>query len=190
MAEARLPTPSQTVGPFFNIGLPEQRDDLVDPGAEGAITVHGVLYDGEGAPVVDALVESWQASPSGRYDHPDDTREDLPLREGFRGTGRVETDPQDGSFELVTLKPGPVPAPGGGQQAPHIAVSVLARGLLKRLVTRIYFGDEAEANERDPVLATVEADRRDTLVATVEGDASYRFDIRLQGADETVFFDV
>ena len=184
-----IPTPSQTVGPFFNIGLPGDRTELVAPGSDGAVRIEGVVYDGDGEPVVDALVEIWQAAPSGRYDHPDDPRDDLPVQEGFEGFGRAETDPDDGSFSFVTLKPGPVPGPGGGVQAPHLVVSVFARGLLKRLVTRIYFEDEADANVADPVLSAVEPGRRDTLVARRVGDA-YRFDVRLQGDGETVFFDV
>jgi protocatechuate 3,4-dioxygenase, alpha subunit len=188
--QAALPTPSQTVGPFFNIGLPGDQAQLVEPGSEGAIAIHGVVYDGEGTPVVDALVELWQANTAGRYDHPDDQREDVPLTEGFRGFGRAETDPQDGSYTFTTLKPGRVPAPEGGLQAPHIAVSVLARGLLKRLATRIYFADEEAANAEDPVLAGVEAERRPTLLADPDGDGGYSFDIRLQGEGETVFFDV
>jgi protocatechuate 3,4-dioxygenase alpha subunit len=188
--QATVPTPSQTVGPFFNIGLPGDQSEMVEPGAEGAIVIHGVVYDGQGAPVLDALVELWQANPAGRYDHPDDRREDVPLTEGFRGFGRAETDPQDGSFSFTTLKPGRVPAPGGGLQAPHIAVSVLARGLLKRLATRIYFADEPQANSEDPVLASVEADRRPTLMAEPDGRGGYSFDVRLQGEGETVFFDV
>lgn len=184
-----IPTPSQTVGPFFNIGMPGDRTELVAPDAEGAVRIEGVVYDGDGAPVVDALVEIWHAAPSGRYDHPDDPRDDLLVSEGFRGFGRAETDPDDGSYAFVTLKPGPVPGPGGAAQAPHLMVSVLGRGLLKRLATRIYFEDEAEANAADPVLAAVDPDRRDTLVARHDGDA-YRFDVRLQGDGETVFFDV
>ena len=184
-----IPTPSQTVGPFFNIGMPGEPTELVAPGTEGAVRLEGVIYDGDGAPVVDALVEIWQAAPSGRYHHPDDPREDLPVREGFEGFGRAETDPEDGSYAFVTLKPGPVPGPGGTMQAPHLMVSVLARGLLKRLATRIYFEDEADANAADPVLSAVDAGRRDTLVARRDGDA-YRFDVRLQGDGETVFFDV
>lgn len=184
-----LPTPSQTVGPFFNIGLPGDQAELVHAGAEGAVRVEGVVYDGEGAPVVDALVEVWQACPSGRYDHPDDPRRDLPVPDGFRGFGRVETDPGDGSFSFVTLKPGSVPGPAGAMQAPHLMVSILARGLLKRLATRLYFEDEPEANAADPVLSAVDPGRRDTLVARRDGDA-YRFDVRLQGDGETVFFDV
>jgi protocatechuate 3,4-dioxygenase alpha subunit len=187
---ATLPTPSQTVGPFFNIGLPGDRGELVQPGSEGAVMIRGVVYDGEGEPVTDALLELWQAGPAGRYDHPDDPRDDVPLTEGFRGFGRAETDPRDGHFAFSTLKPGRVPAPGGGLQAPHIAVSVLARGLLTRLATRIYFADEEEANAEDPVLASVEADRRHTLVAEPDGQDAYRFDVWLQGERETVFFDV
>jgi len=189
MAGSTLPTPSQTVGPFFNIGLPGVDSKLVPEGADGAIRLTGVVYDGEGEVAPDALLEIWQANRSGRYDHPDDRRDDLPLEEGFRGYGRAETG-EDGSFEFVTVKPGPVPAPDGAQQAPHIMMSVLARGLLARLATRVYFGDEAQANEADPVLSSVEPDRRETLVATVDGEGAYRFDIRLQGTGETVFFEV
>jgi protocatechuate 3,4-dioxygenase, alpha subunit len=175
-----LPTPSQTVGPFFNIGLPGQdRSELVAAGAEGALRIEGIVYDGEGEPVVDALIEIWQADPSGRY--PDGNSE-------FRGFGRCETD-EEGRYWFVTVKPGPVPAPGEGMQAPHISVSVFARGLLKRVTTRVYFPDESEANEADPVLASVEPERRPTLVAREDGEV-LRFDIRLQGDDETVFFDV
>jgi protocatechuate 3,4-dioxygenase alpha subunit len=183
-----IPTPSQTVGPFFNIGMPGDRTELVDPATPGAVQIEGVVYDGEGAPVVDALVEIWQADPRGRYAHPDDPRDDE-AQAGFEGFGRAETDPEDGSFRFVTLKPGPVPGPNGAEQAPHIMVSVLARGLLKRLATRIYFGDEEAANLADPVLAAVGPEHRDTLVARRDGDA-YRFDVRLQGQGETVFFDV
>jgi len=184
-----IPTPSQTVGPFFNIGLPGDQTELVEPDSDGAVRIQGVVYDGDGEPVVDALVEVWQAGPSGRYRHPDDPRDDLPVPEGFQGFGRAETDPDDGSYSFVTVKPGPVPGPGGTVQAPHLVVSVLARGLLKRLATRIYFEDETEANAADPVLSAVEEDRRGTLVARRDGDA-YRFDVRLQGDGETVFFDV
>ena len=189
MAGATLPTPSQTVGPFFNIGLPGVDPELVSRRRRRRHPPTGCVYDGEGEVVPDALLEIWQANRSGRYDHPDDGRDDPPLEEGFRGFGRVETG-EDGRFEFVTVKPGRVPAPGGALQAPHIMMSVLARGLLKRLATRVYFEDEAQANEADPVLSSVEPDRRETLVATVDGEGAYRFDIRLQGAGETVFFDV
>lgn len=184
-----LPTPAQTVGPFFNIGMPGDQSELVAAEAPEAVRIEGVVYDGDGAAVTDALVELWQAAPSGRYDHPDDPRDELVLTDGFRGFGRAETDAGDGSYSFVTLKPGPVPGPGGSVQAPHLLVSILARGLLKRLATRIYFADEAEANAADPVLAAVEPERRDTLVARPVAGA-YRFDVRLQGDGETVFFDV
>jgi len=184
-----LPTPSQTVGPFFVIGLPFEGDQqLVAPGEDDAVRLEGVVYDGEGAPVNDALIEIWQANRGGRYAHPEDTREEIPLEDGFIGHGRCGTD-DDGRYGFVTVKPGPVPALGGGLQAPHIEVSVLARGLLKRLATRVYFPDEVEANEADPVLSSLEPEQRSTLVARDDGGV-LRFDIRLQGEGETVFFDV
>jgi protocatechuate 3,4-dioxygenase alpha subunit len=135
------------------------------------------------------MVEIWQASPSGRYAHPADARPELPLEQGFVGFARCGTD-DSGAFRFVTVKPGPVPFPDGRLQAPHLDVSVFARGLLKRLVTRMYFPDEAEANARDPVLSLVEsAEERATLVAQPARDG-LRFDIRLQGDGETVFFAV
>jgi protocatechuate 3,4-dioxygenase, alpha subunit len=184
-----LPTPSQTVGPFFHIGLPyEGGPQLVEHDTADAIRVTGKIFDGEGEPVNDAIIEIWQANSAGRYAHPEDTREELPLDEGFRGFGRCETSP-DGSYEFVTVKPGPVPTPDGELQAPHLEVAVFARGLLKQLVTRIYFPDEQEANEADPVLGLVEDPERSTLIAREE-DGALRFDIHLQGGGETVFFDV
>ena len=185
------PTPSQTVGPFFAPSLlGENRSELVPPDHPSAIRIMGTIYDGDGEAVPDAMIEVWQANGYGRYAHPEDTREDLPLDEGFEGFGRFGTDPH-GTFPFITVKPGPVPGPdGASMQAPHIAVSVFARGLLKRLVTRIYFPDETEANAQDPVLLSVEdPELRETLVARDEGDA-LRFDIRLQGERQTVFFDV
>ena len=187
----RRPTPSQTVGPFFAHSLlGEDRSELVSPDHPSAVRIRGTVYDGAGEVVPDAMIEVWQANASGRYAHPEDNREDLPLDEGFEGFGRFGSDP-DGTFSFVTVKPGPVPGPDGtSMQAPHIAVSVFARGLLKRLVTRIYFPDEAEANAQDPVLLAVEdPELRETLVARDEGDA-LRFDIRLQGDRQTAFFDV
>jgi protocatechuate 3,4-dioxygenase, alpha subunit len=183
-----LPTPSQTVGPFFNIGLPG-RSALVAADAPDAVRIEGAVYDGHGEPVDDALVEIWQAGRSGRYPHPEDARRELPLDERFSGFGRCETD-AEGRYWFVTVKPGPVPAPGGGMQAPHFLVSVFARGLLKRVLTRIYFPDEQAANEADPVLAAVDPERRATLVARPDGGRLLRFDIRLRGDGETVFFDV
>lgn len=184
-----LPTPSQTVGPFFSIGLPGTDSELLPAESEAAIRVSGTVYDGEGQTVDDALVEIWQANSAGRYDHPEDDRDNAPLLEGFRGFGRGETDDR-GCFVFVTVKPGPVPAPDGGMQAPHILLSVFARGLLKRVATRIYFPEETAGNEADPVLDVVDPGRRDTLVAMADGPRSYRFDVRLRGEGETVFFDV
>lgn len=178
-------TPSQTVGPFLSIGLSwPDGPFVVEESDPAAIVITGVVTDGAGAPVPDALIETWQADPAGHFNHPDDPREKAT---DFRGFGRCPTQP-DGTFRIVTLKPGTVPAADGTPQAPHVDVSVFARGLLNRVVTRVYFSDEAAANDRDPVLSSVPAGRRGTLVASLAGDRTYRFDIRLQGADETVFF--
>ena len=181
-------TPSQTIGPFLHIEVPyEGEERLVEPSREGAIRLLGSITDGDGDAVDDALVEIWQANAAGRYAHPEDDREDVPLEDGFTGFGRCATD-SEGRFEFVTVKPGPVPGPDDRRQAPHIDVSVFARGLLNRLVTRIYFPDEAEANAEDPVLSLIEdeAERR-TLIAR-QDDGALRFDIRLQGEGETTFF--
>ncbi|ODU03172.1 MAG: protocatechuate 3,4-dioxygenase subunit alpha [Pseudonocardia sp. SCN 72-86] len=173
-------TPSQTVGPFLSLGLPwPDGADVVGDDTPGAIRIGGIVFDGAGEPVFDAVVETWQADPSGGFDHPDS-----PARTSFRGFGRCPTD-GDGHWEIRTLKPGPVDG-----QAPHVDVSVFARGLLDRVVTRIYFPDEADANAADPVLAAVPAGRRATLVAVDAGRGDLRFDIRLQGDGETVFFTV
>jgi protocatechuate 3,4-dioxygenase, alpha subunit len=181
-------SPSQTVGPYLAIGLlwPDG-PDVVPEGTPGAIRVFGRLFDGDGEPVPDGLIETWQADPDGRFDHPDDPRGEV-RRKGFRGFGRCPTGP-DGEWEIRTLKPGPVPASDGALLAPHLDVSVFARGLLDRLVTRIYFGDEENANAGDPVLAEVPAERRSTLIAEIADDG-YRLDLRLQGESETVFFAV
>jgi protocatechuate 3,4-dioxygenase alpha subunit len=180
-------TPSQTVGPFFSIGLAWDDGPLVvAPGTAGAVRVAGTVYDGEGAPVPDSLIETWQADPEGRF--ADLHGHGGPSRTpGFRGFARCGFEAGDGSFEIVTVKPARVPWPAGGEQAPHIDVSVFARGMLHRCVTRIYFADEPEGNAADPVLRTVPAERRDTLLAH-PAEGGYRFDIRLQGPDETVFF--
>ena len=184
-----LPTPSQTVGPFFAIGLSyEGGPEVVPSDHPHAIRIRGQVFDGDGEVVDDALVETWQANPAGRYDHSEDARDDIPLGDGFRGFGRCTTD-HEGRYELVTVKPGRVPHPNGGTQAPHIAVAVFARGLLKQVVTRIYFPDEAEANESDPVLRAVAPERRAALVARTE-DGALRFDVHLQGERETPFFEV
>jgi protocatechuate 3,4-dioxygenase alpha subunit len=134
------------------------------------------------------LVEIWQANAAGRYAHAEDTRTDLPLEDGFRGFGRSGTL-DDGWFEFVTVKPGRVPGPDGEPQAPHLVVLVFARGLLKQLVTRLYFPDELEANAADPILSELDETERATLIAHAE-DGGLRFDIRLQGDGETTFFAV
>jgi protocatechuate 3,4-dioxygenase alpha subunit len=136
------------------------------------------------------MVETWQADPDGRFSHPDDPRGPAPGGyHGFRGFGRSQTAP-DGSYTIVTLKPGPLPTPEGQTEAPHLDVSVFARGMLDRVVTRLYFPDESAANEADPVLGTVPAGRRDTIIGVPDGDGRLRWDIHLQGEAETVFFDV
>jgi protocatechuate 3,4-dioxygenase alpha subunit len=168
-------TPSQTIGPFFAILLPLGSDELVDPKRDDAITLAGRVYDGAGAPVVDALLEMWQADGNGKY----------ASRGGF---GRYMTDAA-GGFRFVTSKPGRVEGTDERLQAPHVSVSLFARGLLKRLATRVYFEDEP-SNEKDPVLLTVAEGRRSTLVARRDGAGVYRFDIHLQGENETVFFAV
>ncbi len=188
-------TPSQTVGPFLAIGLPWADGPFVVPhGTPGAITITGQVLDGAGDPVTDALVETWQADADSRFNHSDDprgaARSAMP---GFRGFGRCATD-HDGRYRIITVRPGPLPCLEGGTEAPHLDVSVFARGLLDRVVTRIYFADEAEANAADPVLSAIAAaERRETLLArAVPGGRAgeFRFDIRLRGPRETVFFDV
>jgi protocatechuate 3,4-dioxygenase alpha subunit len=181
-------TPSQTAGPYLAIGLIDGpiTNRLVDESDPRAIRIHGVLLDGAGDPVVDGMVEIWQANAAGRYAHPSDDREDVPLEEGFWGFGRSDTV-DAGNFELVTVKPGRVPWDDGRLQAPHLLVSIFARGLLKRVATRMYFPDEEAANAEDPVLLGLEPEERATLVARAE-DGALRFDIVLQGAGETTFF--
>jgi protocatechuate 3,4-dioxygenase, alpha subunit len=178
-------TPSQTIGPFFAVGLPwPDGPDVVAEGTPGAFWVGGRVTDGAGDPVSDALVETWQADPAGRFAHPDDPRG--PATTGFRGFGRCATDPQ-GRWAVRTLKPGPLPTPEGAVEAPHLDVSVFARGLLKRLVTRLYFPDEPHANAADPLLCSIpDPQVRARLVASPDGDR-LRFDIRLQGDQETPF---
>jgi protocatechuate 3,4-dioxygenase, alpha subunit len=192
-------TPSQTVGPFFAYGLTSNgkydwndafTNNLVTPDATGErIRVVGRVFDGDGQAVPDCMLEIWQADAQGRFADPKDKRA-LPNAE-FRGFGRCGTDP-NGDYAFDTIKPGSVPDPDGKPQAPHILVAVFARGMLLHTYTRIYFEGEA-GNAADPVLALVPADRRDTLIARRDqgnGNAVYRFDIRLQGDRETVFFDI
>jgi protocatechuate 3,4-dioxygenase alpha subunit len=185
-----VPTASQTVGPFFHFGLTRPGwNDLASGGAAGRhIRVEGRVLDGDGAGVPDALLEIWQANAAGKYDHPED-RQDKTLDAKFRGFGRVCTD-NDGRYAFTTVLPGQVPGRGNALQAPHINMTVFARGLLKHLVTRIYFADQA-ANEADPVLSAIEdAAVRGTLLARPAGEAVYRFDVVLQGAGETAFFEI
>lgn len=189
-------TPSQTVGPYLHIGLVQgdygAREifggRIADAGMPGLhIRIEGRVFDGEGNVLPDALIELWQADHQGRYAHPADGRQ--VASNSFRGFGRCATS-KEGAFAFSTIKPGQVPGPGGKLQAPHINVGILARGLLKRLFTRIYFADDP-ANDSDPILALVPADRRATLMAKPDPakPGLYRFDIRMQGKDETVFFD-
>jgi protocatechuate 3,4-dioxygenase, alpha subunit len=190
MGTDRLPTtPSATVGPYLAIGLTwPDGPYAVAPETPGAIWLRGTVYDSNGDPVPDAMVETWQADPDGRFAHPDDPR-DASTWPGFRGFGRSQTV-EAGEYAICTLKPGRVPDGRGGLQAPHVDVSVFARGLLDRVVTRIYFGDEAAANDDDAVLHALPDDAgRRSLIAVPSGDG-YRLDIHLRGGRETVFFAV
>jgi protocatechuate 3,4-dioxygenase, alpha subunit len=190
----RRTTPSQTIGPFFHQALlREGWNNLAARGAAGErATIEGRVIDGDGAPVTDAMIEVWQANAAGRYDHPEDVQERKPLDPSFQGFGRVATGP-DGRFRLHTIKPGPVAGAGEVLQAPHINVSIFARGLLKRLVTRIYFPGEP-LNEIDALLSVLPNDRRATLIARVAdaggAERVLHFDIVLQGDNETAFLDV
>jgi protocatechuate 3,4-dioxygenase, alpha subunit len=200
-------TPSQTVGPFFAYGLaPHSRCDwkpnggygwketvganLQTPDASGTkIRIEGSVLDGDGMPINDAMVEIWQAEAQGRYAHP---RHSGPRpNTKFMGFGRSATD-KNGAYSFDTIKPGSVAGPNGKPQAPHIVFCIFSRGMLRQIYTRLYFADEA-TNASDPILVLVPHDRRGTLVAPKEmrGDLPvYRFDIRVQGENETVFFDI
>ncbi|KQK31412.1 protocatechuate 3,4-dioxygenase alpha subunit [Bosea sp. BE271] len=207
-------TPWQTVGPYFHYGLPWKGGaDLVDRSEMGArpdlmppehfllsesnlsgtpqgdvIEIAGSILDAEGQPIPDAMIEIWQANAAGRYASADDAREDVPLDRHFVGFGRSSTD-RDGVFRFRTIRPGRVPGPGNTLQAPHIALSVFGRGLLKRLPTRLYFAD-GEGNETDPILNLVPEARRHTLIAQRKPDGTWWLDINLAGESETVFFDL
>lgn len=196
-------TPSQTAGPYVHIGLApgaagfdiyeqELGWDIAGPNAAGErIRVEGVVTDGTGSPVKDVMLEVWQANADGIYAHPE---HDGSVEEGFRGWGRVITDFETGAWCFDTVKPGAVTGRNGLMMAPHISLWIVARGINVGLNTRLYFEDEAAANAADPVLNVIEWERRRaTLIAKrheKEGAVIYRFDIKLQGEDETVFFDV
>ena len=179
-------TASQTVGPFFRIGLePLFTPVVAGPDTPGEhVTIRGRVLDGDGNPVPDAVIEIWQADAEGRCASQDDA-----TRGGFIGFGRAPTDEQ-GQFTISTIKPGRVPGPEGALQAPHLVVLVFMRGLLRHLVTRLYFPDEP-ANADDPILGLVPPERRQTLIArpSSEEPGVMFWDIHLQGDDETAFFD-
>jgi protocatechuate 3,4-dioxygenase, alpha subunit len=181
------PTPSQTVGPFFHYALPyDAGPRLTGADRAGAIALSGRVIDGEGAPITDAMVEIWQADEQGRFESVGVHGE--VAAGGFRNFGRCGTT-ADGGYQFRTVKPGVVPTVKGTAQAPYIAMAVFARGLLRQVVTRVYFDDEPTANASDPLLSAVAPERRATLIATGV-DGGYRFDVRVQGVDETVFLDV
>jgi protocatechuate 3,4-dioxygenase alpha subunit len=179
---------NQTVGPYLHIGLEWLTTrDLAGKGIKGErVAITGRLIDGDGNGVNDGLIEIWQANAAGRYAHPEDRQKNA-LDKGFRGFGRIPTDAR-GAFKFTTIKPGSVAGPGGMPQAPHLAVTIFMRGLLKQLSTRLYFPGEP-ANARDPVLRRVPAARRATLVARRKSKGVLQWNIVLQGRDETVFFD-
>ena len=186
-----IATTSQTVGPFFQIGLSKMYlNDLTRSGARGErIEIRGRILDGDGQPVPDAVVEIWQANSEGKYAHPDDPQ-DKHIDPLFQGFGRTPTEDQ-GLFQFRTIKPGSVPGPDGKMQAPHIAVSIFMRGLLKRLVTRIYFAD-VSANASDYILNLVDPSRRSTLIANASPNQPgiLEWNVFLQGPNETVFFEL
>ena len=187
-----VPTPSQTAGPYFEIGLTRTHSVpcIADPHAKGErLWLKCRVLDADGSPLDDAMIEIWQADGQGKYDHPDDTQSKT-ADVNFRGFGRAATD-EDGSCEFETIKPGRVPGPGNTLQAPHLNVGVYARGILLQLYTRIYFAGDP-GNEQDAVLALVPKERQETLMARPDPARAggWRFDIHLCGDQETVFFDL
>ena len=198
---------SQTAGPYVHIGLAPNvagfdifeknfSNVLAGAGTQGErITIEGRVIDGSGTPVRDVLLELWQANASGKYNHPADVQ-DKPLDPTFRGWGRACSDFKTGIWSFDTIKPGSVEGRGGRPMAPHVSLWIVARGINIGLSTRMYFSDEKEANAKDPVLNLIEWEvRRQTLIGERDpvlrnGVAVYRFDIHLQGAQETVFFDI
>lgn len=187
-------TPSQTVGPYLHIGLPwPDGPDVVPGGTDGSIDISVTVFDGQRTAMADAMIETWQADAAGRFDHPDDPRgAALPTPAGFRGFGRAVAD-STGTATVHTVKPGTLPAENGLIEAPHIDVGIFARGVLERLVTRIYFPDETQANAADPVLASLNERQREKLTARAT-PTGYHLDVILQDSDpngdETPFFDL
>ncbi len=182
----------QTVGPFFSIGLGRLSQlNLAPENVPGELRmeVQGRVLDGDLRPVPDALLEIWQADAHGRYHHPAGDTQDPSPSTSFRGFRRLATN-EEGGFQFNTIKPGAVPGPDGRLQAPHLVVGLLMRGLLKRLVTRIYFPNEP-LNEGDAILQCIPYARRATLLlrASIEQPSVFHWDIHLQGEAETVFFE-
>jgi protocatechuate 3,4-dioxygenase alpha subunit len=198
-------TASQTAGPYVHIGLaPKQAGfDIFEHNFSHVmanektlgerITLEGTVTDGSGALIRDVLIEAWQANAAGKYSHPADTQK-KPLDPDFRGWGRACSDFETGLYQFETIKPGPVQNPDGSIHEPHIALYILARGINIGLHTRVYFSDEEKANSQDPILNGIEwVARRKTLIAQREerqGKVVYRFNISVQGDQETVFFDI
>ncbi|MGC3964036.1 MAG: protocatechuate 3,4-dioxygenase subunit alpha [Rhodocyclaceae bacterium] len=181
-------TSSQTVGPYYRIGLDWLiKTDLAPEGVAGErVVIEGRLTDADGKGIPDAVLEIWQANSRGRYPSPSDTREEIELESAFRGWGRVPTD-DNGVFRFTTIKPGSVPGYNGEPQAPHLNVTLLMRGILRHLYTRMYFPDDATTH--DPVLALVPQERRATLIARQTSPGKLHWDVVVQGQGETVFFD-
>ena len=200
--DTRHESPSQTAGPYVHIGCLPNWSGIAgvyaeDPGSRlinadtrgERVSVAGRIFDGDGAPVLDAVIEIWQADAAGLYPSSVETRG--AADPNFGGWGRVATAFDSGEFRIDTIRPGRVPYPDGRPQAPHINCWIVARGINVGLQTRVYFADEADANAEDPVLALIEPrDRVDTLLAQPDGEGGFRFDIHLQGERETVFFDI
>jgi protocatechuate 3,4-dioxygenase alpha subunit len=195
-------TASQTAGPYVHIGLApgaagfrtfeqELGQIIAAEGVPGErVRIEGLVLDGLGAPVRDALLEVWQADANGIYPHPEDPRSGE-VSAGFRGWGRIITDFDTGLWSFETIRPGPTPGRTGMLQAPHISFWLVSRGINIGLNTRMYFPQDSASHATDPILTSVEHSlRRQTMIATQTGPATYRFDIRLQGEGETVFIDV
>jgi protocatechuate 3,4-dioxygenase alpha subunit len=189
---ASRPTASQTVGPFFSLGLTYlNRNNIVPDGTPGEkIKIRGKILDGDRQPIPDAIIETWQADAAGKFADESNLQTTNQDPQRFSGFARISTD-ENGTFELTTIKPGRLPSPGKGLQAPHISVTIFMRGLLKQLNTRIYFPDEP-GNDDDLLLKSIEPPRRASLILrpTSGNSGVYQWDVLLQGPDETVFLDV